>query len=127
MSVADKTIVKGMEHRRNELLADVAACAADAALGHGLPTDVANQVGAAIADALADHWGGQVITIPKDHFYRLSKRDRVILEEHRQGAGFATLAKRYRMTERGIRTLIRRARIRDRHIDQQPLFKEEIS
>jgi Mor family transcriptional regulator len=116
-----------MHARRNELLAEVAACAADTALALGLPEDVASQVGAAVADALADHWGGQVITIPKDHFYRLSKRDRVILEEHRQGTGYAALAKRYRMTERGIRALVRRARIRDRHLDQRELFNEGTS
>lgn len=113
-----------MEVRRNELLAEVASYATETARDMGVAAEVADQIGAAIADCLADHWGGQVITIPKDHFYKLSKRDRVILDEHRQGVGFAALAKRHRMTERGIRTLIRRARTRDRDLDQRQLFAD---
>lgn len=111
-----------MEARRNELLEEVAASAADSARDLGVTADVAEQIGTAVADALADHWGGQVITIPKDHFFRLSQRDRKILEEHRQGASFGLLARRYGMTERGVRILIRRARSRDRQLDQRQLF-----
>ena len=114
--------MKSMQARRNELLAEVACCAADTARDLGIAEDVALQLGAAVADALADHWGGQVITIPKDHFFRLSQRDRKILEEHRSGASYGLLARRHGMTERGIRILIRRARMRDRNLDQRDLF-----
>lgn len=118
--------MKSMESRRNELLAEVATCATETARDLGVAEDIAQQIGAAVADALADHWGGQVITIPKDHFYRLSQRDQRILEEHQKGAGFGALARRYSMTERGVRMLIRRARARDRLDSQKPLFTEEL-
>jgi Mor family transcriptional regulator len=114
--------VKSMGARRNELLAEVAQNTAATARDLGIQEEIAEQLGAAVADALADHWGGQVITIPKDHFFRLSQRDRKILDEHRAGASFGALARRWSMTERGVRILIRRARARDRNLDQHDLF-----
>lgn len=114
-----------MESRRNELLADVATVADSVVRDCGLPTDVAEQIGAAVADALAEHWGGQVITIPMDYFFRLAQRECLILEEHRKGATYADLAKRYNMTYSGLRRLVLRATIRDRVHRQRDLFGME--
>lgn len=111
-----------MESLRNELLTEVAARAADTARDLGLSEDLADQVGAAIADALAEDWGGQVISVPKDYAYRLAERDRAILNAHREGASLAELAKDYHMTVRGLRKLIRRAELRDPHWRQTRLF-----
>ncbi|ASE52181.1 MAG: hypothetical protein LBV10_09395 [Stenotrophomonas sp.] len=111
-----------MEARRSELLADAAAQAADVARELGLDQDRADQVGAAVADRLAENWSGQVLSFPKNHAFKLSQREREILAAHRDGASYAELARKYDMTERGIRKLLRRAELRDRDLRQMGLF-----
>ncbi|MGH8037044.1 MAG: Mor transcription activator family protein [Stenotrophomonas sp.] len=111
-----------MEARRSELLADAAAQAADTAREMGLSQDRADQIGAAVADRLAENWSGQVLSFPKDHAFKLSLREREILAAHRDGASYSELARKYDMTERGIRKLIRRAELRDRNLNQLGLF-----
>ncbi len=102
-----------MDDLRSELLADVTAHTAATLIGHGIASDVADQCGAAVADHLAEAWGGQVISVPKDHAYRLSQRDQAILQEY-TGDNLEGLARRYSMTQRGLRKLIDRARRRNR-------------
>lgn len=111
-----------MDRRRSELFDQVAARAAETLRGFGMAVELADQAGAAVADALAEDWAGQVVSIPTDYAYRLAERDRVILEEWRRGDSFAELARRYNMTERGMRKLIARARLRGRQLDQMDLF-----
>ncbi|GGK08870.1 Mor transcription activator family protein [Luteimonas terricola] len=111
-----------MVERRAEFLTDVAAAAADRAREFGMPADQAEQIGAAIADMVAEDWGGQVLSIPKDHAYQLAQRDRQILLAHRNGASFAKLAKEYGMSDRGVRRLLRRAELRDPDLRQAQLF-----
>lgn len=110
-----------MEDLRNELLSDVAAHAAVVLQDHGVADDVADQAGAAIADHLASHWGGQVLTVPKDYAFRLAIRDQAILAAF-DGANLQELAKRYDMTERGVRKLLARAHKRQRDLYQGKLF-----
>ncbi|TXH74475.1 MAG: hypothetical protein E6Q88_04305 [Lysobacteraceae bacterium] len=116
--------MKPMEARRNELLADVAAHAAATAQEFGVPADQAEQIGAAVADALAANWGGQTLSFPKDAAFRLSQRDREILAAHRGGAPVARLAREYHMTEQGLRKLLRRAELRAGGLDQIELFEQ---
>jgi len=115
---------KRTEIRRSELLADVAARATQIASDYGFAAQVAEQVGAEIADHIAEAWGGQVVSIPKDFYYRLAHREQAILEEWRAGATFAELAEKYCMHVRSLRRLIGRARIRNRNFDQPDLFGE---
>lgn len=112
-----------MEELRNELLADIAAHVLEILQDHSIGTDIAEQCGAAIADHLADNWGGQVVSIPKDHAYKLAKRDVAILREF-TGNNHSDLARRYDMTERGIRKLVTRAIQRQRDLFQGKLFGE---
>lgn len=114
-----------MESRRNEFLADVAAHAADIVKDFNLPDDIAEQIGAAVADNMADNWGGQVLTFPKNYAYKLAQRDRRILEAFRKDPNYATIARANGMTERGVRKLLRRAESRDRDLRQQQLFDIE--
>ncbi len=102
-----------MEDRRTELLAHVAQRAAEIVRELGIDDARADHIGAAIADMVAEDCGGQVISFPKDAAYRLSLREQVILQEHRSGSGYADLMRRYNMTERGLRKLLKRAQ--DRH------------
>ena len=116
--------MKPMEARRAELLEHVAARAAATVVDYfGLASELADQVGAAVADALADDFGGQVLSFPKDCAFRLSVRDRAILEAHRRGASLADLALQYKITDRGLRMLLHRAESRDRDLRQQQLFE----
>ncbi len=116
--------MRAMEARRNELLADAAAQAADVALEFGLSSDQAEHVGAAVADRLALNWGGQNLCFPKDAAFKLSQREREILAAHRNGAPVVQLAKSYQMTEQGLRKLLRRAELRDIHLNQIDLFDQ---
>lgn len=111
-----------MEELRNELLADMAAHTAEILADYCIDPDLADQAGAAIADYLADHWGGQVVSIPKDFAYKLAKRDHQILREF-DGTNHSDLAKRHNMTERGIRKLLARAIKRQRDLFQGKLFE----
>lgn len=114
--------MKPMEARRNELLADVAAHAADTAKEFGVPEDRADHIGAAIADNLAANWGGQTLSFPKDAAFKLSHREREILAAHRKGVPVAKLARDHKMTEQGVRKLLRRAELRDTSLNQIDLF-----
>ncbi|HEL3850667.1 TPA: hypothetical protein UMZ03_001385 [Stenotrophomonas maltophilia] len=115
--------MKSMEARRNALLANAASAAATAARALGLGDDFAEQIGAAVADTLAEDWGGQTIYFPQDASFKLSPREREILDAHRNGATVPGLAKRYRMSEQGIRKLLTRANFRDRNLNQMSLFR----
>lgn len=98
-----------MEHRRNELLEDVHAHAKRVVAEYGIKEDVADQVGAAIAENLAINWGGQIVCIPKDHHYKIAARDKVIYDEF-NGRNHSELARKYEMTVRGIYKVISRVR-----------------
>lgn len=115
--------MKPMEARRASLYAHVAAKAAETARTLGVDEAGAEHLGAAVADALAEDFGGEVLSFPKDAAFKLSIREREILEKHRAGATFQELRIEYRMTERGIRKLLARAVVRDRHLNQQELFQ----
>ncbi|MFN3879820.1 MAG: Mor transcription activator family protein [Nitrincola lacisaponensis] len=101
-----------MEKRRHELLEDVSAHASQIIINHGVDADIANQVGIAIADHLARHWGGQMITIPKDYFFGIAKRDAEIWAKF-NGRNQSDLARQYGMTLRGIYKVLDRMRSRD--------------
>lgn len=105
--------MKPTEARRNELLADAAAHAANVARDFDLPESLAEHIGAAVADVLAEKWGGQIVSFPKDAAYKMCQREREILSAHREGVPLATLARDNRITMRGLRKLLRRACARD--------------
>lgn len=110
-----------MEQQRHELLSDVADTVADVLKDHGIDQMLAEQAGVALADRLANHWGGQLISIPKDHKFRLAARDLLIYGEF-NGNNYAELARKWGMTVRGIYKLIERTRKRDMDHRQPKLF-----
>lgn len=109
-----------MEERRSELLADVHAQAATMMQEFGIDAAVADQVGCALADHLAQNWGGQNFTIPMDHHYRVSKRDQEIYSEF-DGRNHHVLARKFNMSVRGIYKVIKRVRAKG-DPDQHALF-----
>jgi len=114
-----------MSPRRNALLAGVARTVAEAARAHGVAADIAEQIGAAAADEVAQDWGGQIITIPTDFFYRIAKRDIRILQEIAEGASPHEIAKRYNMTEVAVRKLRQRKELRGAHLRQISFIEED--
>lgn len=111
-----------MRERRAELLQGVVRVVTTALREQGLGDDaVADQTGHAVADYLAEEWGGQVISYPKDMAYRLAARELEILEAHRNGASLASLVDRYKITLRALHRLLRRAEARGPKRDQMAL------
>lgn len=111
----------GMEMQRHELLSDVAVQATAVATELGVAADVAEQVGIAIAEHLGQHWGGQLINFPKDYLFKLASRDMQIYNEF-TGKNHAQLARKYKMTARGIYKIIERVHKREVDRRQHSLF-----
>lgn len=99
-----------MEHRRNQLLTDVMAVAA-ARLAEHVSANEAEMIAGDLADHLADYWGGQLINFPKDYRHKLSKRELEIYDAA-TGYNLGELARKYDISERGLRKLL--ARVRER-------------
>lgn len=100
-----------MENKRIELFASLVASAARLLQEYGMQERAASLVAGALADEVADLWGGQVINMPKDYQRLLSKRDIEIYERY-NGRNHAELALEYGLTERGMYKAI--SRIRER-------------
>ncbi|MBZ9610767.1 Mor transcription activator family protein [Rheinheimera maricola] len=113
----------GMDALRSELLDDVAAHAKHILADHGVGTDVADQCGVALAEFLADHWGGQLINFPMNFLYKLAQRDLVIYDEF-NGRNHAVLASKYNMSVRGIYKLVARVKKRIVAEKQPDLFPD---
>jgi Mor family transcriptional regulator len=110
-----------MEKIRHELLSDVADHSKRVLEDHGIDENVAEQAGLAIANFLAEHWGGQLVNIPKDHVFKLAQRDIEIYDAF-TGHNHSELARKFKMTTRGIYKVIARAQKRDMDFRQPRLF-----
>lgn len=99
-----------MAIRRNQFLTDFMDWARSH-LGHHVSPEAADLIASDMTDRLADHWGGQLINIPKDYRWKLSRQE---VEVYRQftGENYGALALKYEMSERGMRKLIDRVRKR---------------
>lgn len=111
-----------MANLRAELLQWVSDHCAHLLGEYGIDSELAEQAGCALADDLAEEWGGQVLSIPKDHFYVMARRDQELLEAHRAGESLASIAMRMRITVRAVRKIVKRADLRDPNHRQPPLF-----
>lgn len=100
-----------MEEKRNELFQDVVALTDGELRQFGVDEKASTLIANALADKLADFWGGQNITFPKDYKRKLSARELEVYERF-DGSNFDVLAKEFGMTERGMRKLIKRVRER---------------
>ncbi|WP_325279200.1 Mor transcription activator family protein [Tahibacter sp.] len=110
-----------MAERRAELLQDMVEQTKTFLSDFGVAEPVAEQAAAGLADYLAEHWGGQVISIPKDQAYKLAARDREVVEAART-MSIAGLAARFGICERAIRRLLKRASARATLDSQLDLF-----
>ena len=99
-----------MASRRNQFLADLMDVAKKHLQEH-VSGPAADMVASSLTDHLADYWGGQLINIPKDYHWKLSKRDAEIYSEF-NGYNYAELAKKHDMHERSLRKLLDRVKKR---------------
>lgn len=107
MSMADK---------RHELLSDIADHIAQVVQDHGVDPTIAEQAGAAAVDHLTQAWAGSTVCFPKDHRFRVTKRDLEILSKFR-GNNHHALAVEYGLTENAIYKLLKR--VQDRKFDRE--------
>ncbi len=105
-----------MEQQRHELLSDIAKHTEVVLKDHGIEQEIAEQAGTALADWLATHWGGQMVTIPKDYFFKLAARDMKIYHQF-NGNNHSELARLHKMSVRGIYKLL--DRVHKREIDRR--------
>lgn len=94
---------------RNELLTDLANTVNQTLIEYGVTGELADQVGSAVADRVADHWGGQTIFIPKEHAFKIAKRDLEIYTEF-DGNNHSFLGRKYNLSVRTIYKIIERVR-----------------
>ncbi len=104
-----------MAEKRHELLSDIADHAAHVLREHGVPGEVAEQAGSAVADHLSVAWAGATVCFPKDYRYKLTKRDLQILSEF-NGRNHHALAMKYSLTENAVYKLLKR--VQDRKFDR---------
>ena len=99
-----------MASRRNKFLTDFMDWARSH-LGHHVSPEAADLIASDMTDRLADHWGGQLINIPKDYRWKLSQRDAQISREFK-GYNLGELAQKYNVHERSMRKILSRIKKR---------------
>lgn len=109
-------MTSAMAEKRHELLSDIADHIAQTLREHNIETDVAEQAGSAAADHLSAAWAGSTVCFPKDHRYKLSKRDLQILSKF-NGRNHHALALQYNLTENAIYKLLKR--VQERKFDRE--------
>lgn len=100
-----------MEHLRHELLTDIADQVTMILRDHNIDAEKAEHIGADVANHLAEHWGGQLITFPKDYLYKIVQRDLDIFQKVTAN-NMGAVAKEYGLTVNALYRVIRRIRKR---------------
>lgn len=108
--------------RRHELLTDVVVTATKRLVDNGLSYAEAELMASDLADHFAQHWGGQVISFPKDYRRVLSQLELEIYAKF-TGNNYDELARQYGLTMSGMRKLIGRTRARLAKAGQPDLFE----
>lgn len=92
---------------RNELLADVADRTMCILKRYGLNETSAQEAADEIVDDMADNWGGQYITVPKDMKYRNAKRRQAIVDAF-TGSNHSELAAAHGLSVNAIYKILKR-------------------
>lgn len=110
-----------MSRVRHELLTDVADQIEIILREFNVDPAKAEQAGAAVSNHLAEHWGGQYVTIPKDFLFKTTERDLAIFEELNRD-NINELSKKYDISVNGIYRAVKRIRKRAIAEKQPGLF-----
>jgi len=97
-----------MEVRRHDLLADVADRTMQILKRYGLNDSQAQEAADSVVDDLADNWGGQFITVPKDMKYRNAKRRQAIVEAF-DGSNHSELATQHGLSVNAVYKILKAA------------------
>lgn len=97
-----------MEVRRNDLLADVADRTMEILKRFGLNDSQAQDAADNVVDDLAENWGGQFITVPKDMKYRNAKRRQAIVDAF-DGSNHSELATQHGLSVNAVYKILKRA------------------
>ncbi len=100
-----------MAQRRHELFTDLIALLERQLQENGVAPTEATLIASDLADRLADHWGGQNLTFPKDYRRKLSRIEIEIYDAFK-GHNLGEVAQRFNISERGLRKLIARVKKR---------------
>lgn len=115
-------MISPMETVRHELLRDVEDHVNVLCKNYKLDDTLCERISVSVADFLAEHYAGQVISFPKDYYYKIAQRDLDIYQDF-NGNNWFQLVKKYNMTESGIRRVIERVRKRIIKQKQPDLFQ----
>ncbi len=107
--------------RRHELLADLVDVVARRLKDHEISATASEIIANDLADHLAKHWGGQIISFPKDLRRELVRLELEIYGKF-LGDNYDELARQYDMTVSGMRKLITRIRAKLAADTQHDLF-----
>jgi len=110
-----------MAQRRHELYADMMDLVQRRLGEYGVGTNEAALISCDLADLLADQWGGQNLTFPKEYRRKLSRLEMEIFDAF-TGDNLSEVAQKYKLGERGLRKLITRVTRRIRDGAQHGLF-----
>jgi Mor family transcriptional regulator len=114
-----------LDVRRNELLQDIVDAAIKRLIDLGTPEVAAQLVAHDLADLVAEQWGGQSLSFPRDRDWFLSQRDLEYYDRWDRGAKLHELTRDSGMTERGMRFVLERIQRklrRQSRKDQTDLF-----
>lgn len=113
-----------MAHLRHELLNDLVVQANDILVGYNVPKEKAEHCALAIANHMANHWGGLLIYFPKDDVYRIASRDIDMYNEF-NGTNHAELARKYDICQRTVYKIITKMRALTTAKNQPDLFSKD--
>ena len=114
------------DRRYPEMLADMADHIAAKLVEHGIPIELAADVGFAAAEHMRAHWSGASLYMPKGVHYDLSRRDMEIFERF-NGENHEQLARANNLTVMRIYQIIKAVRAELLRKRQGSLFEEESS
>ncbi len=112
-----------MEAIRHELFTDLIDHVNALLKELGIPADVSEQAGVSVADFLAQHWSGQVVSIPQDYRFTVANRDLEMLRWHK--GDFFETARHFGMSDRGARKALERVTRAYTKLSQGTLFDDD--
>jgi Mor family transcriptional regulator len=116
------TLQSDAEKLRSEFFKHLIALIQSSLQDYGIDEGAAEQIALATANKMANDFGGQVLTIPKDHFLGLAKRDIDIFEAWRAGKSVPDLADETDLSARHIYRILDLVRDKNRAINEPQLF-----
>jgi Mor family transcriptional regulator len=113
---------------RTELLADVVDQIEAELLDFEVPAIPAKLIANAVADRLAEHWGGQTLSFPRDYMWKLVQRELEIYDLF-NGSNMPDIIRASGLSDRGAHKLIKRFRqrlARQSRKDQGDMFTRAV-